>query len=71
MVTMTFSTGHNQRKIRHQAIQLGVLPEQDHTLSHAEWAALPVIRLYIHGLELGVRAVYNLVKFILFSELTI
>ena len=45
--------GHNQRKLRQQAITLGVLPEHG-ILSHDEWSKLPLMRLYLHGLELCV-----------------
>ena len=44
--------GHNARKIRQEAVKLGVLPEHG-VLSHDEWMALPVIRRFVHGLHLG------------------
>ena len=44
--------GHNERKVRQEAITLGLLPQ--HGLqSKMEWKALPVIRRYVHGLHLG------------------
>ncbi|KAL5262453.1 hypothetical protein ACHWQZ_G007997 [Mnemiopsis leidyi] len=44
--------GHNARKIRQEAVKLGVLPEHG-VLSHDDWMALPVIRRFVHGLHLG------------------
>eukprot|EP00116_Pleurobrachia_bachei_P003207 sb/3463469/ len=44
--------GHNQRKIRQEAMKLGILPDHG-VVSHDEWQALPIIRPYLHGLHLG------------------
>ena len=44
--------GHNRRKIRQEAIELGILPEHG-LLSHKKWQALPLFRRFIHGLHCG------------------
>ena len=44
--------GHNNRKIRQEAIKLGILPEHG-LLSRDEWKAIPLFRRFIHGLHCG------------------